>query len=277
MLLKSMLVTAILYCGYVTAGIAVLDDTGIVAPLDDDIYPQLASFMRIANDQEEFTLTGKYMMIYGVPGNFNYYYNDFQGKYKCGQTFPKTIEGANCYINQIPVLWAFCSEENNDCTVKNGSGLIRFGEGQKYYFFPKSGLFGCDYRRIGDPSPGVAKHCGLLYFEWAFCSDENTVCTLDQVGLIRFGREGNYLFQEAKQTNCNLASFGGDPINGTKNCRYLQLRYYWIKCATGDEVCKFFGISIVKFTEQGKKDIYKQAAFEIRCQAGKICLYASTY
>ena len=60
--------------------------------------------------------------------------------------------------------------------------------------------------------------------EYTKCADEGSVCTLPSGNYtVRYGANGQYkyLYNQTGSINCDSATFGGDPINGTvKKCEY---------------------------------------------------------
>ena len=60
--------------------------------------------------------------------------------------------------------------------------------------------------------------------EYTKCADEGSVCILPSGNYtVRYGANGQYkyLYNQTGSINCDSATFGGDPINGTvKKCEY---------------------------------------------------------
>lgn len=137
--------------------------------------------------------------------------------------------------------------------------------------------FFCHTSVFGDPAPGEIKHCGYLNWDWNNCSQEGSYCSVSGTKLVKFGGQGRYVVTEiSKGFTCERSNFEFDPLPGLlKHCEYLPYNYKWIYCTKGSTLCKFFGLSIVKFvnTRTGMTQ-YKEAAFEISCYYDTTCYYA---
>lgn len=243
---------------------------------NQDYYPGLIGFSRVANSGQTFTIHGVYFIVNGIPNAYKFIYGYFDGR---TQTCTNIINDINnpgrCYMNNLPISWEFCSGEEQTCWI-NGSAIIRFGEGSKYLIFVGENNIPCNYRNLGDPSPYVTKHCGFLRIVWTHCGMEYSRCNFGGRKLVKYGAKGRNSYREADNgIDCNNGVFG-DPIQReTKYCEYLPYDYKWVECARGNTKCRFFGISVVKVaSEDGREVYYKDAAFEVNCQDRKICYYA---
>lgn len=237
-------------------------------------YPGLIGYNFMSAKGNSMNVSGKRFMVFGNPGSYTFLYGDFPGSIRCGDYINNNIQDAACYLNSIDFSWELCSKEWKTCNF-NGSTIIRFGEGSKYYIFHKSGGFPCNVNNLGDPSPGREKHCGFLTQRWIKCCDEWKTCYLgNETKLVRYGTMGRYYIKEVtNQINCNNKTWG-DPIKEDKTCDFLPYTYKWVECARGRNICRFFGVSIVKFEVASNNYYFKEAAFEIECEEGRICYYA---
>jgi len=151
--------------------------------------------------------------------------------------------------------WVFCSVEGAACSFPVYPVLARYGAGENYVYrtvteaddFPV-----CNNSGLGDPAPGVVKHCDYLFSDssdydgdsvvdsadpypndaennaegnWSFCSFEGLNCTppVSPV-LVRYGVFGSYHFAAVSDANgiyCGNSTFG-DPFSGLiKGCDYI--------------------------------------------------------
>lgn len=247
-----------------------------VAEYYDYFYPGLLGFKFMSTKGNHVNVAGKRMIAYGNPGSYEFFYADFSSGFNCGDRVRNpNISGALCYVNDTEFTWEFCANENSECKY-NGSAIYRYGEGDKYYYIIKNNNFPCNSSNLGDPSPGKKKHCGIYTQRWTQCAKENGVCDVgSEAKLVRYGTRGKYFVKEiANRIDCNNKTWS-DPIKEDKVCEYLPLKHIWVECARGKSICRFFGITIVRFQSyNGQEVYYKEAALEIECHDGKICLYA---
>lgn len=274
-------ILAILVLNSVTSQLTMLDDNIDQQIVDSysvneqDFYPGMIGFNRVADNGQAFTINGIYLVVYGVPGIYKFIYGYFDGRTQyCANILNELGNSGKCYLNSLPFTWEYCSDQEQDCWI-NGSAVVRFGESDKYIMFRGEEKIPCNYRNIGDPSPGKQKHCGFLRIVWTNCGMEGSRCNFAGSRLVKFTGKGRNSYKEANNgIDCNLNNFS-DPINGsTKVCEFLPYDYTWVECAKGGNKCRFFGITVVKIANFNGINVYKDAAFEIDCPAQSICYYA---
>lgn len=242
----------------------------------EDFYPGLLGFKLMATKDSLVNVIGKRMIAYGSPESYEFFYADFLKGFNCGDLVRNSnIPDALCYANDIDFTWEWCSYDDYECNF-NGSALFRYGEGINYYYLIKNNSFQCNKNNLGDPSPGKIKHCGMYVQKWTQCALEYGVCDAGpEAKLVRYGAKGKYFIKEiSNKINCNNFTWT-DPIRTNKVCEIFPFKYIWVECAKGKTMCRFFGITIVRFQSDNRKDaFYKEGALEIECEEGKICSYA---
>lgn len=115
------------------------------------------------------------------------------------------------------------------------------------------------------PGPGNGGHDRE---QWIYCANENQTCRFQGVAEVRYGAEGKFFYQTARDgINCNNNTFG-DPIRGrVKQCSYRMTngggwnpappppygQPTWIKCADENQVCRIGvrGETVVRYGAAG--------------------------
>lgn len=105
---------------------------------------------------------------------------------------------------------------------------------------------------LASPSPAQA--------QWQPCANQDEVCRFKGEALVRYGAEGRYAFQVARnRINCDVRDFGGDPAEGVrKRCDYnydLSRRDTgaapssrgWTHCAGENEYCRVPGTARMRY------------------------------
>lgn len=186
--------------------------------------------------------------------------------------------------------WSQCAREGQSCDVR-GHGLIRYGANGQYttrQAFDQQ--VRCDNQQFGDPAPGQKKSCEIKlaraqqqlrpiqqpqapgnYEQWQACAREGKRCRLPGAAMVRYGREGAFLFREFNggEISCDNQSFQ-DPAPGQrKECSYRLLGnvgygqqpqgqaggYNWQFCAREREPCNVSGVALVRYGAGGATTI----------------------
>jgi hypothetical protein len=126
--------------------------------------------------------------------------------------------------------WRHCSNEGQTCNVQ-GRGEVRFGDGRRFATRTVRGNTLCSTSVFGDPAFGVVKHCEVRATSfggwgdsgpqdggWARCADEGERCEVSGGRIqVRFGARGRYVYRDVYGAlNCNIDSFGSDPVPGER-------------------------------------------------------------
>ncbi len=119
------------------------------------------------------------------------------------------------------------------------------------------------------PSPAQA--------QWQPCANQDEVCRFKGEALVRYGAEGRYAFQVARnRINCDVRDFGGDPAEGVrKRCDYnydLSRRDTgaapssrgWTHCAGENEYCRVPGTARMRYGVDNRY-VYRNVTGGVPC------------
>ena len=113
--------------------------------------------------------------------------------------------------------------------------------------------------------------------QWQPCANQDEVCRFKGEALVRYGAEGRYAFQVARnRINCDVRDFGGDPAEGVrKRCDYnydLSRRDTgaapssrgWTHCAGENEYCRVPGTARMRYGVD-KRYVYRTVTGGVEC------------
>jgi len=122
---------------------------------------------------------------------------------------------------------------------------------------------------LASPSPAQA--------QWQPCANQDEVCRFKGEALVRYGAEGRYAFQVARnRINCDVRDFGGDPAEGVrKRCDYnydLSRRETggspssrgWTHCAGENEYCRVPGTARMRYGVDNRY-VYRTVTGGVQC------------
>ena len=122
---------------------------------------------------------------------------------------------------------------------------------------------------LASPSPAQA--------QWQPCANQDEVCRFKGEALVRYGAEGRYAFQVARnRINCDVRDFGGDPAEGVrKQCDYnydMSRRETgappssrgWTHCAGENEYCRVPGTARIRYGVDNRY-VYRNVTGGVQC------------
>ncbi len=101
---------------------------------------------------------------------------------------------------------------------------------------------------------------------WIKCADEHSTCSFTGTMVVRYGANGRYAYQTAKNSiACNNSIFGDPNVGVYKACSIAQLPPGgWTKCADENGACSLSGTGTVAYGANGRYT-YKTATNSIAC------------
>jgi hypothetical protein len=118
---------------------------------------------------------------------------------------------------------------------------------------------------LWSPSPAQA--------QWQRCANQDETCRFKGQALVRYGAEGRYTYQVARnRILCDVRDFGSDPAQGVlKQCAYtydLNQRdpgsRGWTHCARENEYCRVPGTARMRYGVDGRY-VYRDVTGGVQC------------
>ncbi len=148
--------------------------------------------------------------------------------------------------NNPTANWVHCANDNAVCQLPSSS-IVRYGAGSQYLFKVVTDSITCSASVFGDPAPNLAKTCSYMLQDtdgdglldnndpfpadpengiddagWTACAREWHFCSPPVPAYVRYGANGQYVYQHTDDTIHCMNPVFGDPAPGVvKYCDYL--------------------------------------------------------
>jgi hypothetical protein len=198
------------------------------------------SWTPIANERQNFTLSGTQTVRFGVGSNWviktlkgtqpcthaNFGADPAYGKAKSCQLLITTTTTA------ATTTWTPVANERQNFTL-SGTKTVRFGASSSWITKTLTGTQACTHANFGgDPAYGMAKSCQVVTTAtastsststWNIVAKEPQTFTLSGTQTVRFGAGSSWVTKTLTGTQaCTHANFGSDPAYGVaKSCQVL--------------------------------------------------------
>eukprot|EP00340_Litonotus_pictus_P011728 CAMPEP_0170536490 /NCGR_PEP_ID=MMETSP0209-20121228/102175_1 /TAXON_ID=665100 ORGANISM="Litonotus pictus, Strain P1" /NCGR_SAMPLE_ID=MMETSP0209 /ASSEMBLY_ACC=CAM_ASM_000301 /LENGTH=1131 /DNA_ID=CAMNT_0010837859 /DNA_START=122 /DNA_END=3516 /DNA_ORIENTATION=+ len=174
--------------------------------------------------------------------------------------------------------WHYCGKENGGCYFM-GTTVMKYGHDTRWVYKEVTNGITCSNTVLGhDPAVGIQKSCYYLRnFKketWVECGTEGQTCSFPGNTVIRYGKNGHYIYREAKNSiDCSIGYWGSDPIVGTfKSCYYLnspELKDFstepWIKCGQEGQNCALPSTTTLVRYGHGSNWVYIESSNSLNC------------
>ena len=211
---------------------------------------QTSSWTTCAQEGQQCSFSGTRNVRYGANGSWTVrQISASGGGVQCsnsvfGDPAPGTVK--TCQLETVTTTtttsWTHCASEGALCSF-TGTRRVRYGADSRWVTRDISAVSGgvqCSNSVFGDPAPGTRKNCQLAASTttsptpsptptptptptgWAFCANENALCSFSGTRRVRYGADTRWVTRDVTASNggvqCSNAVFG-DPASGTvKRC-----------------------------------------------------------